>query len=105
METGPPVGQPQECVGHGPPFVGPCERSWGKEMSEMTIIQLVVAQRERELRAQRQAGWEDWLELPCTCVIGACLLLMGIMAAAAAVVLAPFRPPAAPQADRDTGQG
>ncbi len=105
METALPVGQRPECGGNSPADAGPWVRSWGKEMSEMTIIQLVVAQRERELRAQRQAGWEGWSELPCTCVIGACLLLLGIMAATAAVVFAPFRPPATPQPDRDTGQG
>jgi len=68
-------------------------------MSEMTIVQLVVAQRERELREQRRSGWWDWFELPGACVIGACLMLLGIMAATAAVVLLPFRPAATPEAD------
>jgi hypothetical protein len=104
METALPVEQRQECVERSPASAEPCESSWGNEMSEMTIVQLVVAQRERELRAQRQRGWEDWFELPCTCVIGACLLLLGIMAATGAVVLAPFRSPATPQVDRGTGQ-
>lgn len=65
----------------------------------MTIVQLVVAQRERELRAQRRPGWWDWLELPCACIIGACLMLVGIMAATATIVLEPFRASSTREAD------
>jgi hypothetical protein len=104
METGPPVGQPQECVGHSPASAEPCERSWGNEMSEMTIVQLVVAQRERELRALRRSGWWDCFELPCACLIGGCLMLLGIVAATAVMVLAPFRAPSTREAD-DTPRG
>ncbi len=99
METALAAGQQQECVGYSPAFAGPCEMSWGKEMSEMTIVQLVVAQREREIRAQRRSGWWDCFELPCACIIGACLMLVGIMAATATIVLATFRPAATPEAD------
>jgi len=101
METALAAGQQQECVGYSPAFAGPSARSWGKEMSEMTIVQLVVAQRERELRAQRRPGWWDCFELPCTCIIGACLMLVGIIAATAAVIFAPFRSPDTQETEHD----
>ena len=105
METALAAGQQQECVGYSPAFAGQYERSWDNEMSEMTIIQLLVAQRERELRAQRRPGWWDRFELPCVWVLGVCLLLLAIVAAVVAVVLSPFRrPPVSPITDQAAGQ-
>lgn len=62
-------------------------------MGEMTIVKQAVAQRDKELRAQRKPGPWDWMELPCGCVLGWCLMLVGIMVALAALVLVPFCPP------------
>ena len=62
-------------------------------MSEMMIVQQAVAQRDKELRAQLKPGPWDWMELPYVCVLGWRLMLVGITAAIAALVLVPFCPP------------
>ena len=41
-------------------------------MSKMTIVQLLAAQRGRELRKQGKPGTWSWIELPFVCILCVC---------------------------------
>lgn len=57
-------------------------------MSDMTIMQLMASQKERELRAQHIMGPIDWLAIPCFAV---CIALLVLVASTLALVLEPIR--------------
>jgi hypothetical protein len=63
------------------------------EMSEMTIVQLMVAQREREWRAERKPGRFEWLAVPVVCVFMVCTILLVFVSCIVAVLLGLFRQP------------
>jgi hypothetical protein len=62
-------------------------------MSEMTIIQLIAAQRERELQEQGKPGTCAWFELPALCILCMCILLFVSVATIATVISGFFRGP------------
>ena len=63
------------------------------EMSDMTLVQLMNMQRERELREQRQPGHCDWLALPFVCMFVVCAILCMSVAGIVAVILGLFCQP------------
>jgi len=74
-------------------------------MSDLTIVQLVVSQRERELRAQHTPDLIDWLAVPCFCVFGVCIMLLVLVTSTLALVLEPFRRVAKQRTDEATRHG
>jgi hypothetical protein len=62
-------------------------------MSDLTIVQLMAAQRNRELRAQPPtAGKCDWVEVPIFCVFVVCLILWLFVASGIVAITNVFRP-------------
>jgi hypothetical protein len=62
----------------------------------MTIVQLLAAQRERELREQGKPGTWSWIELPFVCILCVCILLFVCVNIIANGILAMVRNPAKP---------
>ena len=74
-------------------------------MSDLTIVQLVASQRDRELRAQHTPGLSDWLEVPCVCVFVVCITLLVLVMSTIALVIGPFRQVAKQETDEPTRHG
>jgi hypothetical protein len=56
-------------------------------MSDMTIVQLMASQKERELRAQHILGPIDWLTIPC---FAGCIMLCVLVVSTLALLLWPI---------------
>lgn len=76
-----------------------------RQMGDLTIVQLVASQRERELRAQHTLGLSDWLEVPCVCVLVVCIALLVLMTSLFALAVQPFRHFAKEETDEATRHG